>query len=250
MLSDDYGAIKIKTMKLLISGCDGLLARNIMSSRDFRFRFYGFNRKEMDVTSIKQLEKRIDLVRPDAFLHCAAMTHPMEEHEIDIERSIETNIIGTSNVAMICRKYNIKMIHVSTDWVYGEGGNKSEDDPINPISNYSLSKVGGECAARMDKSNLILRCCFTERPFKHERAFIDAKKSCLYVDEIVPIILELIYKKCKGVYNVGGKAQSTYEFAQVSNPHIKAITRKELCEWYPADTTMDLSKMKEVLSAK
>ena len=100
----------------------------------------------------------------------------MSIHEKNISRSISINIIGTSNVVKACEERNIKLIYFSTNYVYpGNKGNYRENDPIFPINNYAISKLGGECAVRLYKNSLILRISMTEKPFVHKFAFNDVE---------------------------------------------------------------------------
>ena len=105
-------------------------------------------------------------------IHSAALSRPMSIHDKNIEESISTNIIGTSNIVKICSQEKIKLIYFSTNYVYpGIKGNYKEDDPILPINKYAISKFGGECAVQMYDNSLILRICMTEKPFVHKNGF-------------------------------------------------------------------------------
>ena len=68
----------------------------------------------------------------------------MSIHNKDIVQSIDKNIIGTANVTKVCAKLKIKLIYISTCYIYpGQKGNYSEGSPIKPINNYAWSKLGG-----------------------------------------------------------------------------------------------------------
>ena len=96
-------------------------------------------------------------------VHLAGLSRPLEMHENDIEKSINLNIIGTSNITIACSKLNIKLIFFSTSYVYpGTKGNYKESDPLLPSSNYAWSKLGAEAAVKMYKNSLILRVSMTE----------------------------------------------------------------------------------------
>ena len=92
----------------------------------------------------------------------------MKIHDTNLSKSIDLNIIGTSNLVKECNFYNIKIIYLSTSYVYpGTKGNYNENDAVKPWNNYSWSKLGGECAVQMYKNSLIVRMCMTEKPFIH-----------------------------------------------------------------------------------
>ena len=105
-------------------------------------------------------------------MHLAGLSRPMSIHDKDICQSIDKNIIGTSNITKVCSLLKIKLIYISTCYVYpGIKGNYSENSPLNPINKYAWSKLGGECAVMLYKNSLILRLTMTEYPFIHKKAF-------------------------------------------------------------------------------
>ncbi len=74
----------------------------------------------------------------------AGLSRPMKVHEKNIIKSIDLNIIGTTNVTKVCSKLGIKLIYFSTNYVYpGTKGNYKETDPLLPVNNYAWSKLGG-----------------------------------------------------------------------------------------------------------
>ena len=137
----------------------------------------------------------------------------MNSHNKNINKSIDLNIIGTSNIVKACSNNKIKLIYFSTNYVYpGKKGNYKETDDLNPINNYAWSKLGGESAVKLYKNSLILRLCITDYPFVHRKAIKGAFSSFIYnkeVAKIIPYILDEI-----GVINIGGKRRDIYEFAK------------------------------------
>ena len=179
----------------------------------------------------------------------------MSKHQERPDESIENNIIGTCNVVLACMEYNVKLIYISTDYVYpGVKGNYHENDALSPFqvesdgnTKYGWSKLGGECAVRMYDNSLILRLCMCDYPFPHETALTDVKKSLMYNFQAAAIIMRLLDKT--GVINVGGKAQSVYDFASRKNPNIKKCTRADIKDVSIApDTTMNINKLRGILS--
>ena len=145
----------------------------------------------------------------------------MGVHEKNISKSIDLNIIGTSNLVKVCEKNNIKIIYFSTGYVYeGKKGNYKESDPVRPFNNYGLSKLGGECAVSMYKNSLILRITMTENLF-YKKAYDNLKSNFMFHEDLVNLLPKLLNKK--GIINVGGKSQSIYSFAKKYNKKIKRI---------------------------
>ena len=170
----------------------------------------------------------------------------MNEHNTNISRSINLNIVGTCNVVTVCKKLSLKLIYFSTNFVYpGKKGNYNEHDPVFPINNYALSKLGGECAVKMYKNSLILRICMTEKPFVHKHAFKDVFLNFMFHDHLANNLLKLIDRR--GILNVGGKSQTVYNFAKKYNNKIKKISAKKIFgKNYPLKQSMNISKFKKI----
>lgn len=238
-------------MKILISGGDGLLARHLIISRERNHLVTALTHREMNVGIYGEVLDAIATHQPDVFIHCAAMTVPTADHDQWPRSSINANIIGSAYPTMACHytQGQTRLVYISTDFVYpGTVGPYSEDSPVLPVNNYAKSKLAGEMAAQMLPDSLILRCAFTERPFRHPRAFTDSIKSYLCVDEIAPLIWSIIESGYVGIVNVGGKARSIYDFAKESVPTVGKILRTEVGDWVPADTSMNLALMERILS--
>ena len=232
--------------KILISGGRGSLATHLLRCSS-NYNTTALGKEEMDITDIDQIESAILLHTPDYFIHAAALTRPMIEHITSPENSIKSNIIGTSNVAMMCIKHNIKLIYISTDYVYpGTTGNYSETDPILPVNEYAWSKLGGECAVQLYKNSLILRMALCETPFPHKKALCDINKSYMYMDKAAEMILKL--KDESGIINVGGPKQTPYEFAKKSNSNIDKIYFKDIKDVAMAkDASLNINKLSKLI---
>jgi dTDP-4-dehydrorhamnose reductase len=188
---------------------------------------------------------------PDIIIHTAAMTRPMIDHELFPRDSIEANIIGTANMARIADMFYCRLVYISTDYVYpGQSGSYKETDAVDPVNNYAMSKLGGECSVRMLPNSLVIRTAFTESPFPHDKAFFDLYKSYLYVDEVAPKIWDLALSNTTGIINVGGKKQSTLDFAKQRTPDIEGISRATIDEKTPQDTSLDINKLEKFYSDK
>tara|TARA_Y100000022_G_C13165269_1_gene335925 strand:- start:374 stop:895 length:522 start_codon:yes stop_codon:yes gene_type:complete len=171
----------------------------------------------------------------------------MEIHEKNISKSISINIIGTSNIVRACSQKNIKLIYFSTNYVYpGIKGNYLENDPVLPINNYAISKLGGECAVQMYSNSLILRICMTEKPFVHKKAFNDVEMNFMYHEDLAKDLLKLIDHK--GVINVGGSKKIVYNFAKETNKNVVSMSAKKILgKQFPRKQTMNLKKYYKII---
>lgn len=229
---------------ILVTGGEGRFSKTLKEQNKSLNLFFA-KKTECNILNINSIEKIIKKIKPDIIMHCAGLSRPMQIHEKNITNSIDLNIIGTSNITKVCKKYNKKLIYFSTGYVYqGKNGNYSENDPVKPFNNYGLSKLGGECAVSMYKNSLILRLTMTEKPFIYKKAFCDLKSNFMYHEDLVKILPKILNKK--GIINIGGKAQSVYSFAKLTNKNIKKITTN-LKNKLPLNQTMNLSKLNKIL---
>ena len=228
--------------KILVTGGNGRFAnelKKIKSNYKFEFR----NKKQLNILSIKSIENNIKKFKPDIILHLASLSRPMKIHDSNINKSIDLNIIGTSNIVKICNNNNIKLIFFSTGYVYpGTKGNYKEEDPVLPWNNYGWSKLGAESAVQMYKNSLIIRACMTEKPFIHKHAFSNVKSNFIFHENIAKIFLKIVNKK--GIINIGGKSQTIYNFAKYYNKRVlKKFSRGE----FPKKMDMNLNKFKKII---
>ena len=227
--------------KILVTGSNGRFGKILQNLNIKKFIFK--NKKQLNILSSKSISNNLKKYRPSHILHLAGLSRPMIIHEKDIIKSINLNIVGTCNLVKEASKLGIKMIYLSTSYVYpGKKGNYKEEDAVKPWNNYSWSKLGGECAVQMYKNSLIIRMCMTEKPFIHKRAYVNVKTNFIYQEDAAKIILKLVNKK--GIINVGGPSQSVYNFAKKYNKKIKKIySRGE----FPKKIDMNLKKLKKII---
>jgi dTDP-4-dehydrorhamnose reductase len=205
-------------------------------------------KSQLNILSTKSIEKYLRITKPKILIHAAALSRPMKIHDSNISKSIDLNIIGTSNIVKICSKLKIKLIYFSTNYIYpGKKGNYKETDPILPINNYGWSKLGGEAAVHLYKNSLILRICMTEKPFIHKKALIDFKTNFIYQEEVTKILFKVL--SLKGVLNLGGKSQSVYNFAKRFKKNIKPIYRNSIksLKNYP-NISMNIKKLQKIIN--
>ena len=86
----------------------------------------------------------------------------------------------------------------------------------------------------------------TEKPFVHNKAFVDFITNFIFHEDIAKYIFKLINKK--GIINVGGKIQSVYNFAKKYNSKVKKIFLKsQKNKVLGINSSMSLSKLKKLI---
>jgi dTDP-4-dehydrorhamnose reductase len=229
--------------KIVITGGNGRFG-SVLKKKYHSDKLFYPNKKQFNILSIKSIENYLVKKKPRILIHLAALSRPMKIHDNDISKSININIIGTSNIVKICSKLKIKLIYFSTNYVYeGKKGNYKETDPVLPINNYAWSKLGGEASVQMYKNSLILRVCMTEEPFIHKKAFSDLKTNFIFQKDVADILFKILNKK--GIINVGGNIQSPYNFGKKYNKNIKKILAKKK---FPLNPSMNINKLKKILT--
>ena len=134
-------------IKALVTGGNGQLAQCLKEivkyhdELDITFQ----DLPDLDITNKQQLESYFSNNELDYCINCAAYT-AVDLAEEQSELAYAVNAEGPKNIAMLCLKYNIKLIHISTDFVF-DGQQRtpySETDAPNPLSVYGASKLQGE----------------------------------------------------------------------------------------------------------
>lgn len=137
----------VKKLKILVTGSNGQLGQVLkkISINYSHFSFIFFSKDDMDISNIKLLDKTISDVLPDVIINCAAFTN-VELAEKDFDLANQVNNVSVDYLAKSCSFYKIRLIHISTDFVF-DGNNTLpyiETDKPNPINNYGRSKFLGE----------------------------------------------------------------------------------------------------------
>lgn len=238
--------MKNKKNIIMISGGEGRLGSYFKKLDNF---IIAPTRAEMDILDKKALNFFFNKYKPDIFIHCAAMTGPIQCDQEPIN-AMRANIEGTCNVVDVCNKYKTRLVYICTDYVFkGDKGNYSEEDELYPQNLYAWSKLGGECAVRMYPQALIIRTSFSPDIFPYDKAFVDQYTSRDGLKVIAPVILKLSkMKKITGVVHVGTKRKTVKELAlKLGKKDIIDLRRKDVPFVAPYDTSFNLKKLNKIL---
>ncbi|WP_236975096.1 dTDP-4-dehydrorhamnose reductase [Membranihabitans maritimus] len=228
-------------VRISVTGANGQLGKEIRNiHKDYagiEFTFY--TRTELDITNKDSL-KKLKESKCDALINCAAYT-AVDLAEDEIDKAYAINLHAVGNLADYCKNNNCTLIHVSTDYVYGESNTPHKEyGNINPLSIYGKSKWEGEEIIRSTLSNYyILRTSWlyssfgnnfvkTMRRLAVEKNFLtvvnDQKGSPTYARDLAKGIMHVIVtklsnitgnKKEYGTYNFSNRGATTwYEFAK------------------------------------
>ena len=135
-------------MKVLVTGAKGQLGYDVMNELAKRgYEAIGVDVQEMDITDAQAVDRVITESGVDKVIHCAAYT-AVDAAEDNVDLCRKVNAQGTENIAKVCKKLDIPMLYLSTDYVFdGEGTRPWEpDDKRDPLNVYGQTKYEGELA--------------------------------------------------------------------------------------------------------
>jgi dTDP-4-dehydrorhamnose reductase len=205
---------------------------------------------EFDVTDYHRMDDYLEKNRCNLIIHAAALTSPPRCDQ-DPARALQVNIVGTANLVRLCLERAIKLVYISTDYVFdGERGGYKEDDPVHPVNKYAWSKLGGECAVRLLDNSLIIRTSFGPNRFPYPKAFVDQWTSRLSVRAVADRIVALVAIGATGVVHVGGPRVTVFDYARGLEPgcEIGALSIREVGFRVPRDTSLDTSRYDRLMA--
>ncbi|MEW6664295.1 MAG: dTDP-4-dehydrorhamnose reductase [Thermodesulfobacteriota bacterium] len=146
-------------MRILLTGSKGMLGSDCRSVLESEYEVVALDRKDLDITLWDKVVEKLNHISPQVVVNCAAFTDvdACEDHPVAVRKA---NVEGPRNLAQAAARFNCKMIHISTDYVFG--GQKSipqpyfEDDAMDPISVYGRSKMESEMAVRDNAFNYVI----------------------------------------------------------------------------------------------
>ena len=134
-------------INLLVTGSSGQLGQCLkqllLSATDISCYFAA--REDLDITNSDELQRFFSDRNFDYCINTAAYTN-VEKAESEQKEAFLINAEGAYSLAKACKKHNVVLLHISTDYVF-DGMAKTpyqEQDPTNPLNVYGASKLKGE----------------------------------------------------------------------------------------------------------
>lgn len=204
-------------MEILVLG-DGLLGSHIISQT-------GWDYLSMDKDSIDVVEDFMDLAvkiddyAPDVVVNCIGYT---DTYGKDRRPHWDINYRFVVNLCDFCDNRGIKLVHMSTDYIYAQsrGGFGEQDIPVHQETWYSYTKLLSDGYVQLFDDFLLIRGSLKPTPFPYEKAFVNVKGTFDYADTIAEQIIELIRENRTGVWNIGTPSKSMYELAKQTRPDV------------------------------
>ena len=164
-------------MKILVTGKNGQLGKsiqNIITGNEKNSEFVFVGREALDLSSQDSIINYFNNNSFDIIINCAAYT-AVDKAEKEVELANYINHLAISKIAEISNKQEIKLIHISTDYIFDGISEKAylESDDPSPLNIYGKSKLAGEVAvcAAMQKNAIIIRTSWLYS--EHSNNFVD-----------------------------------------------------------------------------
>ena len=144
-------------MRILLTGGRGMLGSTL--AKMLSGKVLSADLPECDIRQPESLRKVMREFKPEAVIHCAAMTN-VDGCEAEPETAEQVNVTGSGNVAKLCTEFNARLVAISTDYVFAGNAERpySEADIAIPATVYGRTKLGGEQQiAKFCPNSVILR---------------------------------------------------------------------------------------------
>ncbi len=241
-------------LNVLVTGSNGQLGSDIKElSIDYKYNFYFTDRNELDISNPHAITEFVNNNNINTIINCAAYT-AVDKAESDIENADKINHLAVKYLAQISKEKNIKLIHISTDYVF-DGTNHMpyvETDITNPNGVYGQTKLDGEKAMQEinPENSIIIRTSWVYSSYganfvktmlrlgkeKEQLGVIfDQVGTPTYAGDLAKAILDIISNIKNGkveIYNYSNEGVlSWYDFAK----EIMHMT-KSTCQVNPIET--------------
>ena len=240
---------------ILITGSNGQLGSEIKDiSLKYKYHLFFTDRESLDISNSEAIEEFISCNTITTIINCAAYT-AVDKAEKDALNAEKINHLAVKSLAEIAKKRSIKLIHISTDYVFDGKNYKpyNEDDTTHPNSVYGESKLNGENAMLTinPSSSIIIRTSWVYSSFGNnfvktmlklgkERdslgVIFDQIGTPTYARDLAKAILDIVPKldaKNVAIYNYSNEGVlSWYDFAK----EIMKMAKID-CQIHPIETT-------------
>jgi dTDP-4-dehydrorhamnose reductase len=221
--------------KILVTGANGQLGSElgILSAKYPQYNWFFADRTKITLDNLEILKKQLNEIKPDVILNCGAYT-AVDKAETEKELAFTINHLAVEIIAAYSFANDVKLIHVSTDYVFDGTSSVSLDEEAktNPINVYGESKRAGEIACLKENPNsIIIRTSWVYSKFGNnfvktmqrlmqERDSVnvvnDQIGSPTYAADLAEAMLDILesQKWISGIYNYSNEGEiSWYEFA-------------------------------------
>ena len=268
-------------MRVAVFGAGGQVGRAVARAAQRRaITIMAFDHATVDITDRESVAEAVATAKANAIINAAAYT-AVDKAEAEVERAMAINCDGAANVAYAAHAHGVKLIHISTDYVFDgtKAGAYVEGDPVAPLGAYGRSKAEGEAAVRtaapsaviartswvygLEGANFVKTMLHLGVERDTLRVVNDQHGRPTFADDLADALLTICEKMTgttAGTYHLAGSGQTTwYGFAQVifgrvngRRPRLEPIPTTEYPTpaRRPANSVLDCTKAKRVFGVE
>ena len=220
-------------MRVLVTGVGGQLGYDVIKELEKRnIECIGADKAEFDVTDFDAVHKFITDYIPDAVIHCSAYT-AVDKAEDEPELCYLVNVVGTENIAKVCKEIDAEMVYISTDYVFDgtKDGFYEVDDVPNPINVYGKTKLAGEKAVQrilekyfvvriswvfgINGNNFVKTMLRLGKERNELNVVADQVGSPTYTADLASLLVDMIQTEKYGIYHATNEGECSWaEFAE------------------------------------
>lgn len=230
--------------KIIVTGANGQLGKELQAIASFNpeFEFIFLSKEDLPINQLDIIQKIFTIYKPEFCINCAAYT-AVDRAEIEKDQAFLINAESTGILAEACKVFKVKLIHISTDYVFDGKAVQpyKEDDKVNPVNTYGASKLKGEeLAIDKNKQSIVIRTSWVYSEFGNNfvKTMIRLMKekenlgivndqwgSPTYAADLAKAIIAIIKSNHwkPGIYHYSNEGViSWYEFAKSINEFISS----------------------------
>lgn len=220
--------------KIIVIGANGQLGSDICKAFYDKFEVIPLTHKNIEITDINNVKFTVEKYVPDWIINTAAY-HNVPECERNPEKALSVNAIGAFNLAKVCKEKKIKLVHISTDYVF-DGKKRSpyfENDIPNPLNVYAISKLTGEFIVRQLPNHYIIRVAslfgVAGCRAKGGGNFIETMLNLAKTRDTISVTSNII---CSPTYTYDAAAEIKQIIAEDIPPGTYHVVNSGSCSWY------------------
>jgi len=225
---------------------DGVLGTEL--SRITNWKVISRKKDNIDITNPETYKYLLQTNKITEIINCIGYTNTNDNTK-DLHWSI--NYLSVLNLVDLCNLYNIKLIQLSSDFIYGLSKNVADEEtiPVHYERWYIYTKLLADAYVQARSKNyLLLRTSFKKRPFPYDTAWSDLIGNFDYVDVIANKIVYLINKNATGIFNVGTKLKSMVDLALQTNKKVSISLKGDHYNNNNVAPMMNINKLEEFIN--
>lgn len=224
-------------MKVFITGGSGNLGKELIKTIPSSYKIIAPTKQECNLLDLDTTNKLIKFHKPNLVIHLAAFVDTLG-CELNIDKAIDNNIIGTINLVKSCLELDCKFVYISSEYIFrGDKGNYTINDRLNPTNVYGKTKASAEYIVSILDNYQIIRAPFIKK--QYDKVFTNQFCSRYFLEDVIDKIIDNIINNDSSIVHIANEKKSLYGhyISKGLNPEPIEIP-KEMENLIPKDTSL------------